>query len=430
MKRLVSLILAGLMLFSLSSALAEPAAIVPDTSLSGEISHWVWGDYEVKGASEFNKYYPNIKVNYVFIPQDEYTTKLQTAIASGLELPDVVNLEMTPRAMFLSFDVWQRLDEEPYNLNKDELVPFSVPLVSNPNGEIVSVQIDNCVGGYVYNRELAKKYLGTDDPIELEKLLPDLDSLLELSKKVATESNGTDYLYPGVDDAFMAAFGLYTSEPMVTENKLTFDSSFLPAYQFCEQLVKNNAVNKYMQWTPAWNTAFSSNNYLFLPGPSWYISFVVKTNDPDSVGKYGLMTPPGGGFSWGGTSYSIPKERPDEQKLLAWTYIKWFTMSLEGNRNFVSAQSTPTLYLPSFETDMYSNNEDPYFAGQDIIAKLLEIAQNPKTSVRPMTKYDSRIMEVNNQILRDIEQGMSAEDALKKLKTEVLMQLAGDGITE
>jgi len=79
---------------------------------------------------------------------------------------------------------------------------------------------------------------------------------------------------------------------------------------------------------------------------------------------------------------------------------------------------------------MYSNNEDPYFAGQDIIAKLLDIAQNPKTSVRPMTKYDSRIMEVNNQILRDIEQGMSAEDALKKLKTEVLMQLAGDGITE
>lgn len=430
MKRLITLILAGLMLFSMSSAIAEPAAIVPDTSLSGEITHWVWGDYEVKGASDFNKYYPNIKVNYVFIPQDEYTTKLQTAIASGLDLPDVVNLEMTPRAMFLSFDAWQRLDEPPYNLNKDELVPFSVPLVSNPNGEIVSVQIDNCVGGYVYNRELAKKYLGTDDPAELEKLLPTLDSLLELSKRVSTESNGTDFLYPGVDDAFMAAFGLYTSEALVTDNKLTLDSSFLPAYQFCEQLVKNNAVNKYMQWTPAWNTAFSANNYLFFPGPSWYISFVVKTNDPDSVGKYGLMTPPGGGFSWGGTSYSIPKNRPDEQKQLAWAYIKWFTMSVEGNRNFVKAQSTPTLYLPSFETDMYSNNADPYFAGQDIIAKLLEIAQNPNTNVRPMTKYDSRIMDVNNQVLRDIEQGMSAVDALAKLKTEVLVQLAGEGITQ
>lgn len=429
MKRTLGLILALMMVLSLFASNVFAEAITPDTSLSGEITHWVWGDYEQKGASDFNKYYPNIKVNYVFIPQDEYTTKLQTAVASGLDLPDVVNLEMTPRAMFLDFDAWERLDAEPYNLNKDELAPFSVPLITNPRGEITSVQIDNCVGGYVYNRELAKKYCGTDDPAEMEKLLPTLDSLVELSKKVATDSNGQEFLYSGVDDAFMAAFGLYTTDPMVTDGKLTLDSSFLPAYEFCAKLVANNAVNKYMQWTPAWNTAFSQNNIMFYPGPSWYISFVVKANDPDSVGKYGFMTPPGGGFSWGGTSYSIPKSISPEQKKLAWTYIKWFTMSVEGNRNFVTAQHTPTLYLPSFETDMYSNMTDPYFAGQDVMAKLLEISQNPKTSVRPMTKYDSRIMEVHNQVLRQIEQGMSAQEALDMLKSEALAVLAADGIT-
>lgn len=307
MKRTLGLILALMMVLSLFASNVFAEAITPDTTLSGEITHWVWGDYEQKGASDFNKYYPNIKVNYVFVPQDEYTTKLQTAVASGLELPDVVNLEMTPRAMFLDFDAWERLDAEPYNLNKDELAPFSIPLITNPRGEITSVQIDNCVGGYVYNRELAKKYCGTDDPAEMEKLLPSLDSLVELSKKVAEQSGGQEFLYAGVDDAFMAAFGLYTTDAMVTDGKLTLDSSFLPAYEFCAKLVANNAVNKYMQWTPAWNTAFAQNNVVFWPGPSWYISFVVKANDPDSVGKYGFMTPPGGGFSWGGTSYSIPK---------------------------------------------------------------------------------------------------------------------------
>ena len=79
---------------------------------------------------------------------------------------------------------------------------------------------------------------------------------------------------------------------------------------------------------------------------------------------------------------------------------------------------------------MYSNMNDPYFAGQDVMAKLLEISQNPNTNVRPMTKYDSRIMEINNQVLREIEYGMSAEDALALLKTEVLAVLASDGITE
>ena len=47
-----------------------------------------------------------------------------------------------------------------------------------------------------------------------------------------------------------------------------------------------------------------------------------------------------------------------------------------------------------------------------------------------MTKYDSRIMEANNQVLRQIEQGMSAADALASLKTNVLAALAADGITE
>ena len=186
----------------------------------------------------------------------------------------------------------------------------------------------------------------------------------------------------------------------------------------------------YMQWTPAWNSAFSQNNILFWPGPSWYIAFTLKANDPDAEAKYGLMSPPGGGYSWGGTAYAIPKANSPEQKELAWTWIKWFTMSEEGNRCFVREQSTPTLYLPSYETDMYENEGDPYFAGQDIVAKLLEIAQDPKTNVRPMTQYDQMINEVNNQVLRDIEQGMSADDAYAKLKTGCLEVLAQYGITE
>ncbi|MDO4548737.1 MAG: ABC transporter substrate-binding protein, partial [Clostridia bacterium] len=256
MKRILSLVL--MLMFVLSSCAIANAEVSAEQS--GEITIWVWGDYEQKGAMDFNDYYPNIQVNYVYIPQDEYTTKLQTAITSGLELPDIVCLEMTPRAMELSYDVWEKLDAEPYNLDKSELVDFCLPLISNSNGDICCVQIDNCVGGYVYNREMAKKYLGTDDPEELEALLPDLASVVELGKRVSEESGGQDYLYSGVDDAFMAAFGLYNQDAMVTDGKLTVDSSFGPAYEFCADLVAANAVNMYMQWTPAWNAAFAQNN--------------------------------------------------------------------------------------------------------------------------------------------------------------------------
>ena len=421
MKKLVCLLLAALLLLSVG-AFAEP-----DTDVSGEISIWVWGDYEEKGAMDFNDYYPNLKVNYVHIPQDEYPEKLQSTIISGMELPDICLLEMTPRAMFLSYDVWEDLESEPYNLNREELVPFAIPLISNEAGQICCVQIDNCVGGYVYNRQLAEKYFGTQDPEEMDALLPTLDSLVEAADKL----EDGDFLYAGVDDAFMVSFGLYTAEPLVVDGKLNLDA-YYQAYKFCAALVEKNAVNAYIQWTPAWNSAFSQNNILFWPGPSWYISFTLKPNDPtaDGQAKYGLFTPPGGGYSWGGTAYAIPKANSPEQKELAWTWIKWFTMSEGGNRCFVREQSTPTLWLPSFDTDMYKNDGDSWFDGQDVVAKLLDIAQNPNTNVRPMTKYDRTISEINNQVLRDIEQGMSAEDAYAKLQQLCVEALTIDGITE
>ena len=388
-----------------------------NTEHSGTITHWVWGEYEMDGARDFNLFYPNLNVNYVAIPQDEYTQRLQTTVASGLELPDVVNLEMTPRAQFIAMDAWENLEAAPFNLDRSLLVPMSIPLVSNDRGEIVSVQIDNCVGGYAFNRELAIKYFGTDDIAELEAKFPTFESIIDIAGTIDSD----DYLFAGVDDAFMALFGLYTTEPLVVDGKLNLEYAYLPTYEYLEKLVAADAVNMYLQWSPAWNTAFAENNILFWPGPSWFLTFVMKANDSDSVGKYGVMNPPGGGFSWGGTSYSIPKARPDEQKLLAWEYIRWFTMSIEGNRSFVREQATPTLFLPSFDTDMYDGNEDPYFGGQDVVRKLIEISQDPKTNVRPMTAYDQGIQDANDIVRRHIEQGMGAQEAYDRLVAEVLL---------
>ena len=133
---------------------------VDPKSLKGEISHWVWGDYEMKGASDFNLTFPNIKVNYVTIATSDYMKKLQTTAAAGGEMPDVANLEMTPRGLLVNLDIWENLDKAPYNAKRSDLVPWSIPLTTNAKGELVSIQIDNCVGGFTYNRALAKQYFG------------------------------------------------------------------------------------------------------------------------------------------------------------------------------------------------------------------------------------------------------------------------------
>jgi ABC-type glycerol-3-phosphate transport system substrate-binding protein len=180
------------MLIGLCCVAVLSAQSSDDKNLKAEITHWVWGDYEMKGAADFNQTYPNIKVNYVTIGSADYFKKLQTTAAAGGEMPDVANLEMTPRGALVNLDIWENLDKAPYNANRKELVPWSIPLITNAKGELVSIQIDNCVGGYTYNRALAKQYFGTDDPAKLEKIFTSWDVYLQKGKEVADKKRRQD----------------------------------------------------------------------------------------------------------------------------------------------------------------------------------------------------------------------------------------------
>jgi len=389
-----------------------------NTELEGEITQWVWGDYESRGAADFNKYYPNIKVNYVAVPDGEYNQKVMTALAVGTDLPDIVNIESGPRGQFLNMDgVWERLDVAPYNLDPDELLPIAKSLTSNAAGEILCVQVDNCIAGIVYDRNLAKKYFGTDDPEEMEEIFSSLDVMLEKSAEVGA---GGDYMFASVDCAYSVVSGLFIEEPVVLNGKLNTDVSILPTYEFIEGLVANNAAGPYIQWSPAWHTSFTTGDVLFYRGPAWFISHMMKPNDPDSEGRWGLMTPPGGGFNDGGTAYAIPQQIDEKQKELAWTYIKWLTMSQEGAESFWKAHHTQTLYAAAYETDLYEGEPDPFFAGQNATAKLNEIAEHPDTTASIMTEHDSLLGGPNGHGLRDLEDGMSAKEAYEKYVNAIL----------
>lgn len=418
MKKTVVAVVAAQMMVTLSGGLvqAEEYGYGEDPSLSGEITIWNWGDYEEKGTSRFNEYYPNIKVNYVKCESAEVLQKVITAIASGGELPDIVTMESGPRGQFMAMEnVWEVLNEAPYNANTDDLVDWALPLCTNENGDLLCIQVDNCVGGWGYDRELAQKYFGISEPEEMEERFQTLDDFLEAAELVAGNEDG-DVMFSGGGDLCDALLGLYTGTPWVTDGKLTIEESFKPIYEYMEKMIATGTVGTLQAWTPSWNASWADGHTIFTGCPTWYQSFVLKANDTEGARTWGLITPPGGGYSNGGTAYAISKASDEHQKELAWAWIRYVTMTQEGAENFYEAHTTPTLYEPAYDTELYSGSPDPFFGGQNIMEKYIAIASDPKTSARLVTKYDAAISAANSEICVQMAEGfLNAEEAYQKL---------------
>ena len=424
MKRAITLMFAASMIAALPTcaASAEEYGYGEDPSLSGEITVWNWGDYEERGTSKFNEYFPNIKVNYVQSDAAEVLQKVITTLASGGELPDIVCMESGMRGQFMAMeDAWEKLDAEPYNVNKEDLLDWAVPLCTNDAGDLLCVQVDDCVGGWAYDRDLTMKYFGISEPEEMEERFQTLDDYLEAAKIVAEQGDGTDVMFSGGGDLFDALIGLYTEKPWVTDGKLTIDESIKKVYEYMDEIIATGTVGTLQQWTPAWNASWSEGHTIFTGCPTWYQSYVLKENDTDSDGRWGLITPPGGGYSNGGTAYGIPQSIDDHQKELAFAWIKYLTLTEEGAENFYEAHTTPTLYKPVYDTDLYDGEADPFFGGQNIMAKYIEIANNPKTQARQLTKYDASIKNANDGIVIRMAEGeINAEEAYQELVSAAL----------
>lgn len=120
----------------------------------------------------------------------DYMTKLQTSYVSGMELPDIILGEMAWRGTLFEMNICENLEEAPYNLDRSEMVPSSVPLVSDQNGKILGVEMQVTPAGFAYKRDLAKEYLGTDDPQKVGEMIKDWDSFLAVGEQVKEKSGG------------------------------------------------------------------------------------------------------------------------------------------------------------------------------------------------------------------------------------------------
>lgn len=366
---------------------------------SGEVVMWGWDESEIL-KDHLAEVYPEVTINYVTIAQTDLPQKIQTTLASGAQMPDVIQLEATTRGKMYSLGCWENLSEAPYNVDKNIFTVDQIPVSVDENGDLLGLPMGSVPSAMAYKRSLTKEYFGTDDPEELSEMFSTWDDYIEKGKEVTEKSNGEVMMFAGLSDLYNVLIG-QTIIPFTEGNKLNIEASLTPILDQLVKFKQAGIVDTLEQDSPALMASYADSTHIFYPCAQWSPRWVIKPNDSRD-GEWGLMELAGGAVNWGGGVYSIPTGALNKEA--AFAVIRWLTMDPESAVPRRDELQVFTAIKSVYEDPNFYSRTDSFFGGQDI-DKLFAYTIIPKmdeTNVRPLNKYDVEVKDAANSALKTI----------------------------
>ena len=356
-----------------------------DASSTATVSIWYWGDDLRQHADWYAERTENTVVEIVPVNHGEYYQKWATAFAADGELPDVGALEMTWRQRLINLDAWEQLEQAPYNLNRNEVFGYAVSQTTNDDGEIVAVEMGMTPASMAYKRTLAREYLGADTPDDLEARFPEWSDVLAEGMRLNAATDGDVFMFASPND-LLNMVRAQLDNSIVSRDGVIDESGLQAVLSFMLEAKSHHLYDPQL-FEEGYGASFVQDNHIFYANPIWAPDYIIQGNDPDSMGRWGIMDAPGGNFSMGGNALAISSR--SEVKVAAWDFIREVFLTEDGAQQVLTVGALVT-YKPVYETSLHLfRNPDAYFAGQDVTGKFIEIAG--EIAIAPPTRYDASV---------------------------------------
>lgn len=105
------------------------------------------------------KTHPNIKIEATTVAFSDYFTKIQQAIASGSELPTMVQQSCTLIENYKELGIFEDLTKDPYNVDPDKFFDFIKGRAMTDDGALIGIEQSVSPSAIAYKRDLAKNTL-------------------------------------------------------------------------------------------------------------------------------------------------------------------------------------------------------------------------------------------------------------------------------
>ena len=274
-----------------------------------KLSVWSFTD-ELGGFIDAEGYgykatHPNIEVEYTYIPTGQFPSKLGPVLTSGNGTPDVFCLEDFFVREYVESGLLLPLDDL-YAQVKDKMVDYPMKIGSY-NGHVYAMSWYVSPGAVFYRRSYAKKYWGTDDPVEVQKKLKDFDTFLATARQLKKDSNGKCRIVSTTENLFIPFKGT-REKPWIVDDKLYIDPAMEKYMNMAKIFHDEELDGRTSQWAEGWYAGMNDTlrdergknlevMCYFLP--TWGLHYVLKTDASRTAGDWAMCAGPSS-WRWGG----------------------------------------------------------------------------------------------------------------------------------
>lgn len=347
-KRIISIVLAGMMAASLAAcggsgasssggaasggaASGSTGAATTEAADSGEgkvLNIQCWNDEFARRMSDHMPGYEaadkddatkggklgDVEVRFTVTPSTDnaYQNNLDAVLPENADAPadekvDLFLIEADYALKYVNTPV--ALPVADLGITEDELAnqyQYTKDIVTDADGNLKGLTWQGCPGVLIYNRDIAKEVLGSDDPEEVQKAVADWDTF---NKTAAALKEKGYRITSTVNDSYRV-FSNNVSSPWVVDGKINVDDSIKAWVDMSKAQVDAGETGTADLWSDDWSKGFAKDADVFCYfGPAWLINFSMGNVDDGNNEDDGSRTFAGGwgatvgpqGFYWGGT---------------------------------------------------------------------------------------------------------------------------------
>lgn len=386
-----------------------------------ELTFWTLGNVNYEAlANEYMKDHPNITIKIQNTgDQTAHHNNLTTALSANSGAPDIFQLEIGFMERFIN------AQDKFYNLNdlgadkvKSNFLDWKWAQASSIDGAFqIGLPTDIAPTVAYYRTDLAEEVGLPSDPEGFTATIDTWDKFAVVAKNFK-DTTGK----PFVDSRDL----IYNALRDQSDGQIYFDKetgAFIgdqnpqikKAYDYTIKGIQEGWVANFALWAPEWGQATNDGGFAVLPGPAWMLGN-IKSNGPDSSGKWKIALLPEGAGNWGGSFISLPKEgkHPEE----AYAFVEWMTSKEQQLESFVVSglmPSTPAL----FDEPAFKDFKDDFLGGQASAAEFAKAADR----VAPVyygplhDQTDAFIKEaIQNVQEKNTDPEVEWNDAIEKIK--------------